>query len=470
MASNPSRKDLKNTKNDKQQQKTKPTTQQTPAIDIDNDNSKDTTETQPTQPPVVIDLDEGVEESKEDVGEDTMSDDDSTKKTLAVDPAMVAAAATATAALAAATSPPTTSAVSKKFHFEVQATLHVSDEVALEEEIRKAIDRITNMARSNGIKISLLPLHDPDGPSIKLMSNPTTTKITFAQTTKDEKPKKALPKFSSYTTGWIKKPKDYPTTNIPLHAQINCEIEKFVSIMSMKLVAKGMNLFPYKLSTFNDSDYRGIGLLLPAYQTVDHYNLSFFFLSQHDIYIDFKPVKRNFGTDDKNNEVDNGFSVSKFKDSGCVGYLLICEPHATRKVIELVKQYFPTRTRDTVDDYPCHIKLSVFLLDGSGRMNQNTLGKISNLFTMLQKDYEHSRSKPPNGGLLTKKLIANVDSLHKRIKDKEGNVTSLRKFLMNRIDPITKKARFGAISPSPTAGNKGSCLTKFTTYRSGGPV
>ena len=135
--------------------------------------------------------------------------------------------------------------------------------------------------------------------------------------------------------------------------------------------------------------------------------------------------------------------------------------------MKLVKQYFPTRTRGSVDEYPYHIKLSVFLLDGSGRMNQTTLSKISNLFTMLQKDYDHSRSKPPKGGLLTKKLIANVDSLHVMIKNKQGSETSLRKFLMSRIDPNSKKPRFGAISPSPTAGNKGSCLTQFTTYRSG---
>ena len=423
----------------------------------------------------VINLVDEEEKAEEEAKDDTMSDDDSTGEVIPVDPAMVAAAAKAKAALAASEQRKAVLAaaakaiqapiVSKKFHFEVQTTLHGSDEASLEEEIRKAIDRITGIARTNNITISLLPLHDPDGPAIKLMSNPSSAKITFKAT--DDKAKKALPKFASYTNGWIKKPKEYQFTNIPLHAQINCGIEQFVSIMSMKLVAKGMNLYPYKLNTFNESDYRGIGLLLPAYQAVDHYNLSFFFLHKHDIYIDFKPVKRNFGVDDKRNEVDNGFSVSKFKDSGCVGYLLICEPHATRKVMDLVKQYFPTRTRESVDDYPCHIKLSVFLLDGSGRMNNTTLSKISNLFTMLQRDYEHSRAKPPQGGLLTKKLIANIDSLHVLIKDKQGNSTSLRKFLMSRIDPISKKARFGAISPAPTSGNKGSCLTQFTTYRSG---
>ena len=47
------------------------------------------------------------------------------------------------------------------------------------------------------------------------MSNPSTTKITFAKDTKDDKPKKTLPKFASYTTPWIKKPKDYPHTTSP---------------------------------------------------------------------------------------------------------------------------------------------------------------------------------------------------------------------------------------------------------------
>ena len=211
----------------------------------------------------------------------------------------------------------------------------------------------------------------------------------------------------------------------------------------------------------------GLGGGVPAYKSVDFYNLSYFFLIEHNIYIDFKPVKRIFGTDSNNQETDQGFGFSKFKDTGCVGYMLICEPHETRKVMKLVKQYFPTRTRTSLDDYPRHIKLSVFLLDGSGRMNKTTLENIPNLFSTLQQDYDHSKSRPPIGGALTKKLLANVDGLHSPMVDNEGRTTSLRQFLMSRKDPVTLKPRFGAICPTPTAGNKGSCHTQSTTYRSG---
>ena len=393
-----------------------------------------------------------------------MSDDDSTTMPSPSDGKLAAAAAKVQASLAAATEALKITPVSNKFHFEVQVKLHGSDEKVLETEIREAIDRILDLARSLNITISLLPLHEPDGPPIKRMSNPASTKISFAPNTKDTKPKKALPKFGSYTAGWLTKPKPFPFQNLPLHALINCTIEKFVSTMSMKLVAKNMVLSPYKLSTFNETDYRGIGIVIPGYTAVDFFNLSFYYLIHHQVYVDFKPVRRVFSKEGK----DQGFEIARYKDTDCVGHLLICEPYETRKVMQLVQEHFPTRTRRSLDDYPCHIKLSIFLLNGSGVMSQNTLIKVPNLFGTCHSDYEHSKQKPPKGGLLTKKLLANVDSLHVPIKDKAGNTTSLRKFLMSRMDPVLKnKPRFGAIRPAPTAGNKGSCHTQFTTYRSG---
>ena len=231
--------------------------------------------------------------------EPTMSDDDSTTRAPPSDGKVSAAVAKVQAELAAATASLTITPVSNTFHFEVQVKLHGSDEDTVEKEIREAIDRILELARAQNIKISLLPLHEPDGPPIKRMSNPSTTKNTFAPETKDTKnakPKKALPKFGSYTKGWLKKPNDFPHQNTPLHAVIDCDIAKFVSVMSMKLIAKNMVLSPYLLSTFNETDYRGIGLVLPAYTTVDFFSLSFYYLINHQVHIDFKPVRRIFSS------------------------------------------------------------------------------------------------------------------------------------------------------------------------------
>ena len=453
-AKKPTNKETKNTKN------TNTTNKHNDPTNVENANEKE-----------VIELEQDLDEEEEDTNtmeeDQTMSDEDSMTENKPSDGTLAAAATKVQASLAAATQELTLSPVSNKFHFEIQVKLHGSDEATIETEIRQAIDRILELARSLGINVSLFPLHEPDGPPIKRMSNPSTSKITFAKDTKDskeEKLKKALPKFGSYTTGWLKKPKDFPHQNVPLHAQIDCAIEKFVSVMSMRLVARNMVLFPYRISTFNETDYRGIGLVLPAYQAVDFFNLQFFFLSKHKVHVDFKPVKRLFSKDGK----DQGFGMSRYKDTDCVGHLLICEPHATRKVMKLVQEYFPTRTRSSLEEYPLHIKLSIFLLNGSGVMSQNTLEKIPNLFSTSQLDYEHSKFKPPKGGLLAKKLLANVDSLHVPIKDKYGKLTTLRQFLMSRKDPmVPQKPRFGAICPAPTAGNKGSCHTLFTTYRSG---
>ena len=60
-----------------------------------------------------------------------MSDDDSTTHQNPTDPNMVAAANTTQQALAAATVDLKISPVSKKFHFEVQTTLHLSDGASL---------------------------------------------------------------------------------------------------------------------------------------------------------------------------------------------------------------------------------------------------------------------------------------------------------------------------------------------------
>ena len=178
-------------------------------------------------------------------------------------------------------------------------TLHGSDEIALEKEICQVMDRVLVIVRTAGFKISLLPINDPNGPPIKFMADQSTAKITFAKNTKNQPKVKSLSNFSSYTKAWNNKPNDFTNTDIPMHARVNCNVEIFAKHTIMKMVAKGIVLSHYQINMRDETDYRGIGLVLPSYQSLGFRNMSFFFLANHHVYVDFKQVARVIGKNEK---------------------------------------------------------------------------------------------------------------------------------------------------------------------------
>ena len=87
-----------------------------------------------------------------------------------------------------------------------------------------------------------------------------------------------------------------------------------------------------------------------------------------------------------------------------------------------------------IADYPGHQKFTAFPFDDTS-IHREILSKrkYQNLENVLQQDYYHSKT-PTNqgGGRLTKKLVANVNSLSELVTTKDGTTTTFREIIMEK--------------------------------------
>lgn len=121
-----------------------------------------------------------------------------------------------------------------------------------------------------------------------------------------------------------------------------------------------------------------------------------------------------------------------------------------------------------MNDYPCNINMTFLAFDRKKQINPlfREHAILKDAQRIMAADMSHSRQPVPEGGQILIKLLKNVDSLQKEIQDKEGNKTTLRRFILEKRHEPSEKRMFMAVRPAPTLGNSNIVRTEFTSRRS----
>ena len=332
----------------------------------------------------------------------------------------------------------------KTFQFNLRVQIAGTTTEERTEEIQNIVDKTMDLCRKNEIQILLLPRNDPHGTPIKQMGQPK--KLRFA----DVKPTN----FAKYINPWVlRQNPEWSFTSFQLHVKCSVHANELYYKMATRLFKKDIEITPRRMSLRSINSLPLAGML-PAVNTLDTKALSFEMLTKHGVYISFETAK-----------IKNGAWINcNARDEECAGYIITIDDDEVIKCLHAIKAEWPPFKLKK--KYLLDVELHVFPMDDQGNFHKKALEKYPNLSYLMNLDFQHSiYSVETGGGRIQDKLISSIDSLHHPIVDKNGNQTTLRKFITQQKDPELDRPFITNVAPTPTSGNAASLLTTFTTYR-----